>query len=107
MPTTIHILLDGRVTASGRDGAPSTIEAPLALGFVEALAGLPTPETIRTSGRAVTLALTVEELRTLLADNTDLVRASSPHSPNACTSSIALSIRLTMYRSWSSSQPAA
>jgi AAA family ATP:ADP antiporter len=73
VPTTIHILLDGRVTASGRDGAPSTIEAPLALGFVEALAGLPTPETIRTSGHAVTLALTVEELRTLLADNTDLV----------------------------------
>ena len=31
------------------------------------------PETIRTSGAAVTLVLTVEELRTLLADNTDLV----------------------------------
>ena len=31
------------------------------------------PETIKTSGSAVTLALTVEELRTLLADNTDLV----------------------------------
>ena len=31
------------------------------------------PETMRTSGPAVTLALTVDELRTLLADNTDLV----------------------------------
>ena len=31
------------------------------------------PETIRTVGVAVTLALSVEELRTLLADNTDLV----------------------------------
>ena len=31
------------------------------------------PETTRTTGSAVTLALTVDELRTLLADNTDLV----------------------------------
>jgi CRP-like cAMP-binding protein len=37
------------------------------------MAGLPMPEAVRTSGTAVTLALTVEELRTLLADNTDLV----------------------------------
>lgn len=73
IPSTIHILLDGRVTSVGRDGAPSTVEAPATLGFVEAMAGLPMPETIRTGGSAVTLALTVEELRTLLADNTDLV----------------------------------
>jgi CRP-like cAMP-binding protein len=37
------------------------------------MAGLPMPETTRTTGSAVTLALTVDELRTLLADNTDLV----------------------------------
>jgi CRP-like cAMP-binding protein len=61
------------VTAAGREGAPSTVDAPAAIGFVEAMAGLPMPETVRTSGAAVTLALTVEELRTLLADNTDLV----------------------------------
>jgi len=73
VPSTIHILLDGRVTSVARDKAPSTIEAPATLGFVEAMAGLSMPETIRTSGTAVTLALTVEELRTLLADNTDLV----------------------------------
>jgi ATP:ADP antiporter, AAA family len=73
VPTTIHILLDGRVTATGRAGTPSTIEAPASLGFVEAMAGIPMSETVRTSGTAVTLALTVEELRTLLADNTDLV----------------------------------
>jgi ATP:ADP antiporter, AAA family len=90
IPTTIHILLDGRVTSVGREGAPSTLEAPVTLGFVEAMAGLPMPETIRTSGSAVTLALTVEELRTLLADNTDLVsglfatlatRVSEPDRP--------------------------
>ncbi len=73
VPSSIHILLDGRVTVAGRDAAPSTVDAPSALGFVEAMAGLAMPETNRTSGSAVTLALTVDELRTLLADNTDLV----------------------------------
>ena len=73
VPEQIHLLLDGRVTASGRDAAPHTIEAPSALGFAEALQGLPVRETVRTAGVAVTLALTAEELRTLLSDNTDLV----------------------------------
>ena len=53
--------------------SPTTVDAPAPLGFVQAMAGLPMPETIRTVGSAVTLALTIEELRTLLADNTDLV----------------------------------
>jgi AAA family ATP:ADP antiporter len=73
VPSTLHILLDGSVTISGRDRGSSTVKAPAALGFIEAMAGLPMPESIRTSGSAVTLALTAEELRTLLADNTDLV----------------------------------
>jgi CRP-like cAMP-binding protein len=73
VPSIIHVLLDGRVTTSGKDRASATVDAPAPLGFVEAMAGLPMPETIRTSGSAVTLALTAEELRTLLADNTDLV----------------------------------
>jgi AAA family ATP:ADP antiporter len=73
VPTTIHILLDGRVSSARKSAAASTVDAPAALGFIEAMAGLPMPEAVRTSGTAVTLALTVEELRTLLADNTDLV----------------------------------
>jgi len=73
VPSSIHILLDGRVTVAGRDGASSSVDAPSALAFVEAMAGLAMPETNRTSGSAVTLDLSVEELRTLLADNTDLV----------------------------------
>jgi len=74
VPSSIHILLDGRVTISGREsGESSTMDAPAALAFYEAMAGLAMPVTIRTSGSAVTLALTVDELRTLLADNTDLV----------------------------------
>jgi HEAT repeat protein/CRP-like cAMP-binding protein len=72
-PETTHFLLDGRVVVSSHGGPPRVMEAPSALGFAEVLAGTPMTETVRTEGRAVTLAMTVEELRTLLADNTDLV----------------------------------
>ena len=72
VPESIHLLLDGRATI-GHDGAPRMVDAPAALGFDEALQGQPMRETIRTADVAVTLALTSEELRTLLADNTDLV----------------------------------
>lgn len=72
LPEFVHILLDGRVVGGGTDG-PHAIEAPAALGLVEALQGLPMAEGLRASGRAVTLALGADELRILLADNTDLV----------------------------------
>jgi AAA family ATP:ADP antiporter len=74
VPDTIHVLLDGRVVASGQDAAPFTIDAPATLGFVQALQGVAMRRSIRTVEATVTLALTVDELRTLLADNTDLVR---------------------------------
>jgi ATP:ADP antiporter, AAA family len=80
VPDMIHALLDGRVTATSHDAPPYTIDAPAALGFVQALQGVAmrksirTVETIRTVITTVTLALTADELRTLLADNTDLVR---------------------------------
>ncbi len=73
VPATTHFLLDGRVIASSRDGAPRSIVTPAALGFAESLSGSPMRETLRTEGLAVTLAMTAEELHTLLADNTDLV----------------------------------
>lgn len=73
VPDTIHVLLDGRVVSSGSDG-PHTIDPPATLGFVHALQGVPVRTTIRTIDTAVTLALSVDEFRTLLADNTDLVR---------------------------------
>jgi CRP-like cAMP-binding protein len=73
VPDSIHLLLDGRVTVSSRDQAPFEIAPPAALGFAEALGGMPLLQTVRTGEVSVTLALTVEELRTLLADNTDLV----------------------------------
>ena len=73
VPATIHLLLDGHVSATARNMTPRTIDPPSALGFAEALQGQPMPETIRTAEVAVTLALTTEELRTLLSDNADLV----------------------------------
>jgi HEAT repeat protein/CRP-like cAMP-binding protein len=74
VPETIHFLLDGRVTAIAHDAAPGTMEAPATLGFVQALQGVGMRKSIRTVDTAVTLAMTADELRTLLADNTDLVR---------------------------------
>jgi len=73
IPETLHFLLDGRVIATGRESAPQAIQAPAPLGFTEALSGMPMASTIRTDGLAVTLAMSRSELRTLLADNTDLV----------------------------------
>jgi AAA family ATP:ADP antiporter len=73
VPETIHFLLDGRVIATSRDAAPQALQAPAPLGFTEALSGMPMANTIRTDGLVVTLAMSRSELRTLLADNTDLV----------------------------------
>ena len=73
VPATLHLLLDGQVSCSGRDVEAHVVDAPTAIGFVEALQGTPAGETIRTIGLAVTLALTADELRTLLADNADFV----------------------------------
>jgi ATP:ADP antiporter, AAA family len=74
VPTTVHVLLDGHVLLSRQSEAPSTIGAPAALGLEEVLQGAPANATARAVDLVVTLALPVDDLRTLLADNTDLVR---------------------------------
>jgi ATP:ADP antiporter, AAA family len=74
VPDILHVLLDGQVTATGGPNPPETLSAPAALGFLEALQSKPMRRTVRTSGVAVTLALTAEELRTQLAYNPELVR---------------------------------
>ena len=71
---TVHLLLDGRVALSSGESAPETVDAPATLGLAEALQGAPLKRTGRTVGVAVTLTLTTDELRTLMADNTELVR---------------------------------
>ena len=74
VPETIHVLLEGQVAESGPAARPAPIDAPAALGFAQALQGVTMRKTVRTVDKAVTLALTVDEFSTLLADNTDLVR---------------------------------
>jgi ATP:ADP antiporter, AAA family len=71
-PQIVHLLLEGVVSAVGH-GRQRMIASPAAIGLAEALQGTPMQDTLRASGRAVSLALSVEELRTLLTDNTDLV----------------------------------
>jgi CRP-like cAMP-binding protein len=50
------------------------VAPPAAIGLEEALQGLPAAMGARAVDLVVTLSIPVEELRTLLADNTDLVR---------------------------------
>jgi ATP/ADP translocase/HEAT repeat protein/CRP-like cAMP-binding protein len=74
VPETLHLLLDGTVTATARDAAPHVIDTPAPLGFIEALQGRPLKEAMRTTGTAVTLVSSADEIRTLLSNNTELVR---------------------------------
>lgn len=74
IPEMLHVLLDGEVVVS-TDGRPiETLQAPSTMGFMEALQAKTSKRTVRTSGIAVTLAITAEELRTQLAYNPELVR---------------------------------
>ena len=104
VPDTIHVLIDGSVTATSRNGELERLDAPAAPGFTEALQGLPMRQAYRTAERSVTLAIATEELRTLLADNTDLVRGlfatlaghvdTQPHTPVRSTGAAADLVQL-------------
>lgn len=74
VPDVLHVLLDGQVVVSSDRRQSETITAPSAFGFLEILQSKPMRRTVRTTGIAVTLVLTAEELRTQLADNPELVR---------------------------------
>lgn len=72
-PDTIQFLLDGTVTITRADGSTAEALPGAALAFEEVVQNVPMPSALRTASRAVCLALTVDEARTLLADNPDLV----------------------------------
>jgi CRP-like cAMP-binding protein len=74
VPDAMHVLLDGRVAAAPHGGAAREIAPPAAIGFEEVLQGRAAIEAVRTAEVSVTLSLPADDLRTLLADNTDLVR---------------------------------
>ena len=74
VPSNLHLLLDGVVVATGRRSGAREITPPAALGFEEALDGCLMSETVKTSERVISIALSADQLQTLLADNTDLVQ---------------------------------
>ncbi len=71
-PEFVHFVLEGTMSAEG-GGLRRLIGPPAALGVMEGLQGVPMAETVTASGRAVTLSMMLEEFRTFLAENTDLV----------------------------------
>jgi CRP-like cAMP-binding protein/HEAT repeat protein len=70
---TIQFLLDGVVTVSGGDGPTTEARPGAALAFEEVVQNIPMQSSLRTATRAVCLAVSVDEARTLLAENPDLV----------------------------------
>jgi AAA family ATP:ADP antiporter len=74
LPTHIHLLLDGRARAVTPAGGAREIEPPATLGLEELLEERPHRETVEAIETSVSLQLTVEEARSLLADDTDLVQ---------------------------------
>ena len=74
VPTDLYLLLDGRVTLTAPGASASVVvQPPAPLGVEEVLEGRTLADTVRTSDTSICLQLTLEEARTLLADNTDLV----------------------------------
>ena len=74
VPDNLYVLLDGRVVATARRTGRREIAPPATLGFDELLNGNLMSRTIKTLEPCVSLQLSTDEMRTLLADNTDLVR---------------------------------
>jgi ATP/ADP translocase/HEAT repeat protein/CRP-like cAMP-binding protein len=72
VPDGLHVLLDGRAEATDH-GQTRTIPAPATIGFEEFLENRPATDKVRAADVAVSLVIPDDELRTLLADNSDLV----------------------------------
>jgi CRP-like cAMP-binding protein len=73
VPTDLYVLLDGHVTLASESGSARDVPAPAPLGVEEVLEGRTPAESARTTDASVCLQHTIEEARTLLADNPDLV----------------------------------
>ena len=72
VPDAAQFLLDGRAEI-GEDGETRPVESPATLEFEDLLEGRPATSLVRATDVTVTLTLTADELRTIFADNTDLV----------------------------------
>lgn len=73
-PESLQFLLEGSIEARSRDGETRAFAPVVPIGFDEVIVGGLLPWTQRTTARSVCLDLTVEECRTLLADNPALVQ---------------------------------
>ena len=73
MPHVFHVLLDGSVTARTRGGDGRRVTGPFLIGFEPALEGHQAATTVRAEGPVVTVAVSRDELLTLLTSNTDFV----------------------------------
>lgn len=74
VPDTFHLLIDGQLDIRSRRTSPACLQAPGLTGFEEALAEKPSANTVVAMGPAVTLAVTRDDLLTVLTGNTDLVQ---------------------------------
>jgi CRP-like cAMP-binding protein len=74
IPDKIEFLLDGRAASRTSSGEAVSLEPPVALGFQEVLENKPVTQAVRAVDTSVCMSLTVEECRTLLADNTEMVQ---------------------------------
>jgi len=70
-----QFLLDGAASASSsRDGASREIGPPAPLGLESVLEGSALPDTVRALRNSVCLALSADELRSLVSDDSELLR---------------------------------
>jgi AAA family ATP:ADP antiporter len=74
VPESLYLLLGGRVSCRSSVCPPREIDAPAALGFQEVMESQLMKETLRAGETAMCLVLGGEELRTLLADDTELIQ---------------------------------
>lgn len=73
-PGSLQFLLDGRLVATGADGAAQTFEPPCPLAFDEVLEGTTMPVTIRAAEPSICLSLTTEEFLSLLSENVEIAQ---------------------------------
>jgi AAA family ATP:ADP antiporter len=74
VPSDLYLLLDGQVRLTAANGSVREVLAPAPLGVEEMLEGHTLSDTARALGTSICLQLTLEEARSLLADNTDIVQ---------------------------------
>jgi CRP-like cAMP-binding protein/HEAT repeat protein len=73
-PEGIRFLLEGSVETRSRSGQTTVLHPVAPIGFEDVVTGGTLPWSLRTTTRVVCLEMTVDEWRTLLADNADLVQ---------------------------------